>query len=62
MYNTKLIIVPIVAIIAVVGLEVYALYKGINGTMLGLAIMAISGLGGYQIKVLRDSISKKGKK
>ncbi|GAI99348.1 unnamed protein product, partial [marine sediment metagenome] len=33
----KLIIVPIVAILAIVGLEISALRLGINGAMLGWA-------------------------
>lgn len=42
----------IVAIIAVVLIEGFAIYKGIDGTVLGIAIAVIAGLGGYQIKKL----------
>ncbi|MBA7572834.1 hypothetical protein ES708_14621 [subsurface metagenome] len=42
----------IVAIIAVALLEGFAIYQGINGTMLGLALIVIAGLGGYHLKKL----------
>jgi len=54
----KLIIVPIVAILAIVGLELYALSQGINGTMLGWAVAIIAGLGGYEVKALREYYKK----
>lgn len=54
----KLIIVPIVAIVAIVGLEAYALYLGINGVVLGLVVAAVAGLGGYEIKALRERAKK----
>lgn len=54
----KLIIVPIVAIIAIVGLEGYALSQGINGAMLGWATALIAGLGGYEVKALREHFKK----
>lgn len=49
---------PIVAMICIAGLEALAIVKGINGAVLGIVIAAIAGLGGYEIKVLRDR--KKG--
>ncbi len=42
----------ITAIIAVALIEGFAIYKGINGTMLGLALIVIAGLGGYHLKKL----------
>ena len=54
----KLIIVPIVAILAIVGLECYALSKGVNGAMLGWATALIAGLGGYEVKALREKYKK----
>lgn len=54
----KLIIVPIVAMLCIAGLETYALYLGINGAVLGIVIAAVAGLGGYEIKVLRDKAHK----
>lgn len=47
---------PIIAIIAVVVLEGIALWQGINGALLGLALVTISGLGGYE---LRSRIEKR---
>lgn len=49
---------PIVAMVCIAGLEALAIVKGINGAVLGIVIAAIAGLGGYEIKVLRDR--KKG--
>lgn len=45
---------PIVAMICITGLEALALYKGIDGALFSLAIAALAGLGGYEIKVIRD--------
>ncbi|MBA7644311.1 hypothetical protein ES703_52053 [subsurface metagenome] len=42
----------IVAIIAIALIEGFAIYQGINGIMLSVAIAAIAGLGGYQLKKL----------
>jgi len=47
---------PIVAIVCIAGLEVFALSQGINGALIGIAIAAIAGLGGYEAKILRDKI------
>jgi len=54
----KLIIVPIVAILAVVALEIYALAQGINGTALSWSIAIVAGLGGYNVKIFRDRTKK----
>lgn len=40
----------IASIIAIAGLEAYAIHEGINGTMLGLALVALAGLGGFNLK------------
>lgn len=53
-------LVIITAMICIAGLEALAIIKGVNGAIFGLAITAIAGLGGYEIKVLRER--KKGGK
>lgn len=58
----KLIIVPIVAILAIAFLEYTALKEGINGALVGIVIAAIAGLGGYEIKVLKEKVIAKKKK
>lgn len=45
---------PIVAMICITTLEVLALIKGVNGAILGLAIAALAGLGGYELKAIID--------
>ena len=45
---------PIVAMICIAGLEALALVKDVNGAILGLAFAALAGLGGYELKALRD--------
>ena len=45
---------PIVAMVCIAGLEAFAISQGINGAILSLAVAAIAGLGGYELKVLRD--------
>lgn len=47
---------PIAAIAAIVILEAIALFKGINGTLMSIAIAAMAGLGGYEAKILRDKM------
>lgn len=54
-----MIIVPIVAIVGIIGLEAYALYLGINGTILAGCMVIVGGLGGYEAKILRDKFKKK---
>jgi len=44
----------IVAILCITALEVVALAQGVDGAVFGVVIAAIAGLGGYEIKVLRD--------
>lgn len=38
---------PIIAIIAIVALEAYAINQGLNGVLLAGSIAIIAGLGGY---------------
>uniref|UniRef100_A0A6M3XSI6 Uncharacterized protein n=1 Tax=viral metagenome TaxID=1070528 RepID=A0A6M3XSI6_9ZZZZ len=47
---------PIAAMAAIVILEAIALLKGIDGAIFGIAIAAIAGLGGYEVKVLRNKV------
>jgi len=47
---------PMVAMICIAGLEGLALVKGINGAVFGIVIAALAGLGGYEIKALREKI------
>lgn len=50
---------PIVAMIRIAGLEVLALLQGINGALLASGFALIGGLGGYEIKVLRERRKEK---
>lgn len=52
-------IITIVAIGAITALLMTALLKGINGTLLAGGLIVIAGLGGYQIKNIREFIKKK---
>lgn len=54
----KEITVPIVAIAGIVFMIWYALSQGINGAMLMSGIAVVGGLGGYEIKVLKDKRAK----
>lgn len=45
---------PIIAMLCITSLEVVALLKGTDGAVFGIVIAAIAGLGGYEIKVLKD--------
>jgi len=49
-------LIPIIAIICITILEGIALLKGINGTIFSVSCAIIGGLGGYQIKVIRNNI------
>jgi len=48
--------VTLTAIICIAGLEALALIKGVNGARMGLACTASGGLGGYEVKTLRDKL------
>lgn len=51
---------PIAAMLCIAGLEAFAISQGVNGAVLGIVVAAIAGLGGYELKVLRDK-TKGGK-
>lgn len=51
--------IPIIAMLCITALEALAIFQGINGAIFGIAIAAIAGLGGYEIKVLRDKGKEK---
>lgn len=51
---------PIVVVICLTILEAIALIKGVNGAIFGLVVTALAGLGGYELKVLKDK-AKGGK-
>ena len=53
-------LIPIIAMSCITALEVVALLKGVDGAVFGFVIAALAGLGGYEIKVLKDK--KKGGK
>ena len=55
----KLIIVPIVAILAILAIELYALSLGIKGTVLAGTLVIIAGLGGYEAKALKEYMTRK---
>lgn len=54
----KLFIVLIVAVLAIAGIEIYALHQGINGGVMSITIGAITGIVGYGIKGLRERAKK----
>ena len=45
---------PVIAMLCIAGLEAFAISQGVNGAVFGIVIAALAGLGGYEIKVLRD--------
>lgn len=49
----KKYIIPLVAIISIAGLETVAIFNGINGAGLGVAMATIGGICGYWLKTLR---------
>ena len=57
--ETKLSWSTVVAIAGIVILEALAISKGIDGAMLGLAIAAIAGLGGYRLRVTKTKKESK---
>lgn len=52
---------PIVAMVLIALLEGIALWRGVDGAVFGFVIAALAGLGGYEIKVLKDK-AKGGKR
>lgn len=51
---------PIAAMACIAVLMGIALYKEIDGALFGIVVAALAGLGGYEIKVLKDK-AKGGK-
>ena len=49
-------ITVIVAILAILSLEIFAISQGIDGAALGIAVAAIAGLGGWQAKKIKDKL------
>lgn len=45
---------PIVAMFCISGLMALALVQEVDGALFGLVVAALAGLGGYEIKVLKD--------
>ena len=52
-------IVPSIAILGIVVIEIVALVNGINGTALAGSMVIIGGIGGYEAKAIRDHYKKK---
>ena len=50
------VITPVAAIIGIVTMECWALSNGMDGALFGLAVAAVSGLGGYEIKAVADKL------
>jgi len=49
------------AIIAVSALEIMALVYGYDGTLLALAVAAIAGLGGYNLRIAVERVRHHGR-
>ena len=47
---------PIIAILAIVGLELVAIGHGIDGKCLAITLMLIAGIGGYHLPGLKDRL------
>lgn len=52
--------IPIMAMLCISGLEAFAISQGIDGAVFGIVIAALAGLGGYELKIIKDR--KKGGK
>lgn len=52
-------LVPLASIAGIVILILKALALGVDGVLLAGAVAAISGLGGYEAKVIKDFIKSK---
>ena len=55
------LLTPLLAIFCIVAIEIIALTKGIDGTALAGASALIAGLGGYQVHLIKQKLSEKGK-
>ncbi len=47
---------PVVAMVLIAALEGIALWRGVDGAVFGIVIAALAGLGGYEIKTIRDKV------
>lgn len=52
---------PIIAMLCITGLIAFALNKGVDGALFMSGVAVIGGLGGYEIKVIKDK-QKGGRK
>ena len=52
---------PIIALVAIFLMAIYALYQGVDGVIFITASTAIAGLGGYELRVWRASKEDKTK-
>jgi hypothetical protein len=48
------IIVPVVSMLCITAIELFAIHRGLNGTMLSVSIAAVAGIGGYQIHKIKS--------
>lgn len=48
---------PIVAMVCIASLEIVAICNGVNGATFGMVIAALAGLGGYQLKALKNKVT-----
>lgn len=46
--------IPIMAMGFIFALEAIALLKGVDGALFGIVIAALAGLGGYELRVLKN--------
>jgi len=53
------LVTTLCAIAAIVYLERLAIMAGVDGWLLGLAMAAIAGLGGYELKGWREKVASK---
>jgi hypothetical protein len=51
--NKDVVIISGIAILAITAIEIVALLRGIDGTILAGALTVIGGIAGYQIKKVR---------
>lgn len=54
--NKKSFWIVVVAILGIVVIELFALYRGIDGKGLAFSLALLSGLGGYRIGLSKDKI------
>ena len=52
------VIITSVAIVALTAIEVCAIMKNIDGTLMTIVVAAIAGLGGFQANKIRETIKK----